>query len=146
MLICIFNWFTFFFFFLGLNLWHMEVPRLGDESELQLPAYTTATAKQDLSIVCNLQHSSWQHGILNPLQGQGLNPQPHGSWLDSFPLCHDGNSRFTLFFKLPFILWLLTRLNYIQDLWFYKMAMVKESYSYHLFVFWKRTAKNYPFS
>ena len=29
---------TFFFFsFLGLDLWHMEVPRLGVESELQLP-------------------------------------------------------------------------------------------------------------
>ena len=25
-----------FFFFLQLNLWHMEVPRLGTESELQL--------------------------------------------------------------------------------------------------------------
>ena len=34
-------------FFLGLHLWHMEVPRLGVESELQLPAYTTATAMPD---------------------------------------------------------------------------------------------------
>ena len=34
----------FFFCFLGLHTWHMEVPRLGGESELQLPAYTTATA------------------------------------------------------------------------------------------------------
>ena len=33
-----------FFFCLGLQLWHMEVPRLGDESELQVPAYATATA------------------------------------------------------------------------------------------------------
>jgi len=32
----------FFFFFLGLNLQHTEVPRLGVQSELQLPAYTTA--------------------------------------------------------------------------------------------------------
>ena len=32
------------FFFVGPRLWHMEVPRLGVESELQLPAYTTATA------------------------------------------------------------------------------------------------------
>ena len=29
-------------FFLGLYLWHMEIPRLGVESELQLPAYATA--------------------------------------------------------------------------------------------------------
>ena len=39
--------FFFFFVFLGLNLQHMEVPRLGIESELQLLAYTTATATQD---------------------------------------------------------------------------------------------------
>ena len=45
----------------------MELPRLGVESELQLPAYTTATATQDLSHVCHLHHSSWQLQILNPL-------------------------------------------------------------------------------
>ena len=37
------------------------------ESELQLPAYTTATEMRDLSFVCVLHHSSWQHQILNPL-------------------------------------------------------------------------------
>ena len=41
--------------------------RLGVQSELQLPSYTTATATQDLSQVCNLHHSSQQHHILNPL-------------------------------------------------------------------------------
>ena len=30
--------------FLRLHLWHMEVPRPGVESKLQLPAYTTAMA------------------------------------------------------------------------------------------------------
>ena len=39
----------FFFFFLGPHLWHMEVPRLGVKLELQLPAYTTATASWDPS-------------------------------------------------------------------------------------------------
>ena len=34
-------------FFLGSHLQHMEVPRLGDELELHLPAYTTATATWD---------------------------------------------------------------------------------------------------
>ena len=34
-------------FFLGLHSRHMEVPKLGVESELQLPAYTTATATSD---------------------------------------------------------------------------------------------------
>ena len=54
------------FFFLRVAPWHMKVPRLGVESELQLLAYTTATATWDPSHVCNLHHSSWQHWILNP--------------------------------------------------------------------------------
>ena len=45
----------------------MEVPRLGVESELSLPAYTTATAMPDLSLVCNPHHSLQQYRILNPL-------------------------------------------------------------------------------
>ena len=45
----------------------MEVPRLGVESDLHLPAYATATAMQDLSHVCDLRHSPWQHQILDPL-------------------------------------------------------------------------------
>ena len=59
--------FFFFFCFLGSHLWHMEVPGLGVESELQLPAYTTATAMQDPSFVCDLHHRSQQRWILNPL-------------------------------------------------------------------------------
>ena len=49
------------------DLQHMEVPRLGAESELQLPACTTATATPDPSHVCNLHHGSQQRQILNPL-------------------------------------------------------------------------------
>ena len=45
----------------------MEVPRLGVKLELQPLAYTTVTATRDLSYVCNLQHSSGQRQILNPL-------------------------------------------------------------------------------
>ena len=41
----------------------MEVPRLGVESELQQPAYTTATAAADLSHVCHLHHSSPQRQL-----------------------------------------------------------------------------------
>ena len=44
-----------FIFFLGPHLWNMEVPRLG--VDLELPADTTATAKLDLSHVCNLHRS-----------------------------------------------------------------------------------------
>ena len=55
------------YIFLGLHSQHMEVPRLGAELELQMPAYATATAAQDPSCVCNLHHSSCQHQMLNPL-------------------------------------------------------------------------------
>ena len=60
---------TFFVFFLGLHLWHTEVPRLGLELELQLPAYPTATATtmQDPSCICELCCSLQQHWILKPL-------------------------------------------------------------------------------
>ena len=59
----------YFFVFLGPHHRHMEVPRLGVKSELQLPAYTTAaaTAMPDRNRVCNLHHSSWQHQIRNQL-------------------------------------------------------------------------------
>ena len=61
--------FFFFFCFLGLHPCHMQVPRLEIESELQLPAYTIATAMWDPSLhhIGNLHHSSWQCQILNPL-------------------------------------------------------------------------------
>ena len=39
------------FVYLGPHQWHMEVPRLGIKSELQLPAYTIATAMPDLSCI-----------------------------------------------------------------------------------------------
>ena len=55
------------FFFLRLHLRHMEVPRLGVTSELQLLAYATATATPDLSSFCELHCSLWQRWILNPL-------------------------------------------------------------------------------
>jgi len=56
----------------------MEVPRLRVESELQLPAYTTATATQDSSHICSLHHSSQQRQILNPLSKARV--EPLSSW------------------------------------------------------------------
>ena len=53
-------------FFLGLHQQHMEFPRLGVESELQLPAYTTATATLDPSHNCDQCHGLWQCRILKP--------------------------------------------------------------------------------
>ena len=40
-------YYYYFAFFGGLYPQHMEVPRLGVESELQLPPYATATAMLD---------------------------------------------------------------------------------------------------
>ena len=61
------------FFLLWLHLQHVEVPRLGVKSELQLPAYTTVMA------VGNPNHSSWQHWILNPLARPGI--EPASTWI-----------------------------------------------------------------
>ena len=47
-------YFILFFAFEGCTHKHMEVLRLGVELELQLPAYTTATAMQDPSRICDL--------------------------------------------------------------------------------------------
>ena len=67
----------------------MEVPRLGAESELQLPALATAIATPDLS------HSSWQGRILSPLsEVTDRNLGPHGCWSDLFLLSYHGNSKF----------------------------------------------------
>ena len=51
------RFFFFFFVFLGLHAQHMEVLRLGVQLEVQLPAYTTATAMPDLSRICDIHHS-----------------------------------------------------------------------------------------
>ena len=65
--------------FLGPHPRHMEVPRPGVQSELQLPAYVTATATPDPSCVCDLLHSSQQRQILNPQARPGI--KPASSWM-----------------------------------------------------------------
>ena len=58
----------------------MEIPGIEVGLELQLPAYTRATAMPDLSHVCNIHHSPWQQWILELTEpGQGLNPP--SSWI-----------------------------------------------------------------
>ena len=66
-----------YFFFLGLHLWHTEVPRLVVGSELQpqrcwirTPSVTYATRK-------HVHHRLWQSWILNPAQ-PGI--EPISSW------------------------------------------------------------------
>ena len=85
-----------FFLLLGLHPRHMEVPRLGVKSELQLPAYTTATTVWDPSCVYSLHHSSQQHRLLNPLSvAMDRTHILTGTIL--LPLSHDENSRKTIF-------------------------------------------------
>ena len=73
----------------------MEVPRLGVQSELYTPAYTTATAPWDLSHISDLHHSSPQCRILN-LLSEARDRTCHvmdASQVRS-PLSHDGNSSY----------------------------------------------------
>ena len=97
----------FFFFFLSFFLLlvllllflgplprHMEVPRLGVESELQPPACARATATQDPSCICNLHHSSRQRRILNPLsKGRDRTRNLMVPSRIRQPLRHNGNSK-----------------------------------------------------
>ena len=88
---------TIFFFFRAVPIAY-EIPRLGVESELQLPTYATATATPDPSHVCDRHHSSWQCQFVNPLAGardqtRTLMDIMWGSLL----LSHNGNSLFILF-------------------------------------------------
>ena len=84
-------------FFLGPHLPHMEVPRLGIDSALQLPACTPATATPDPSHICHRCHSLWQRQILNPLSGAGDGTRIlMVAMMGSFPLSHKGNASYCL--------------------------------------------------
>ena len=54
-------------FYLQPHLQHVQVPRLGVEAELHLPAYATGTATLGPSCICDLHCSLWQRWILNLL-------------------------------------------------------------------------------
>ena len=71
--------YLFTYCFLGSHPRHMEVPMLGVKLELQMLAYTTATARQDLSPIFNLHHSLWQCQILNQLIEAGI--ELASSWI-----------------------------------------------------------------
>ena len=89
-LFCLFVCLFLLFCFLGPHPWNMEVPKLGVESELQLQA--TATAMPDLSCICSLHHSSWQHPILNQLREVRVRTCVSLSTSHSLPLSHSRNS------------------------------------------------------
>ena len=71
--------FLLFFFLFRATLVHMEVLRLGVESELQVSAHATATATPDPSHICDPHHSSWQRQIPNPPSEARDKPTP--SWI-----------------------------------------------------------------
>ena len=76
--------FVCFFCFLGLNMWHMEAPRLVVESELDLLVYATATATWDLRRICDLHHSSRQCRIPDP-QSEARDRTP--TLMDTSQIC-----------------------------------------------------------
>ena len=91
---------SFSYFFLRPHLQHREVPRIGVKSELQMLAYTTATAIPDPSCICDLCHSLQQCEILNPLNE--AKDRTHilmdTGWVLNL-LSHNGNSTWHTFKK-----------------------------------------------
>ena len=80
-----------------------QVPRPGGKLELQVPAYTTATAMLNLSSICDLCHSFRQRWILNTPGEPRIEPASSKTpcWVPN-PLSHNGNSNIlNLLKKLP---------------------------------------------
>ena len=98
--------FFLFFSFLEPHPWHVEVPRLGVESELHLPAYSRATEIPDLCHVCKLHHSSWQCRILNPLSKAG--DQTHNVMVPSWVHFHCATMGIPGMFCLTVMLYLFS--------------------------------------
>ena len=69
----------FIFVFLGPYPWHMEVPRLGVAWELQLPAYTTATATLDPSCILTYTTAHGNNGSLTHWARPGI--EPVSTWI-----------------------------------------------------------------
>lgn len=68
----------FFFFLFRATSLHMEVPKLGSESELKPLAYTIAIATWDPSLVFDPHYSSWQYQI--PTHQVRLRIKPTSPW------------------------------------------------------------------
>ena len=73
------NYSTLFFFFnfLGLHLWHMEIPRLGVKSDLLLPGHSHSHSKgsdPSCSCSCNLQCSCSSTRSLSHCARPGMEP------------------------------------------------------------------------
>ena len=87
-----FHFFVCFFFFLGPDPRHMEVPKLGANwscSCWPTPQPPQQCQSQATSMTYTTAHSNT--GSLTCDQGQGLNPHLHGSYSGSLLLSHNGN-------------------------------------------------------
>ena len=113
-----------FFCFLGLHLRHMEAPKLGVESELQLPAYTRVTATPDPNHVCDLHHSSRNARSLTHWAKPGIKPET--SWF-IVVICFYCTTMGTAFFLIYFLLG-YSWFTVLCQLWLY--SIVTQSYIY----------------
>ena len=83
----------FFFFLFRATPAHMKIPRIRVILELQLPAYTTATAIPDPTHICDLHHSLQQCQILkSQSKARDQTCILVGTSQDINPLSHHGNS------------------------------------------------------
>ena len=109
--------------FLRLHLRHMEVLRLGLESELQLTACATATAVEIWATSATYAAAHSNARSLTHWPRAGI--KPTSSWIlvwGSLPLSHDGSSqKGILYIEIYFVLYaqntvFLYRLNYCNKL------------------------------
>ena len=148
----LFLFFLFFFFFvlLGLHLWHVEVPRLGAELVLQLPAYTRAIVTPDPSLICNAHHSSclvcdphhssWQLQILYPLSK--ARDRTHVLIVTSWVCYHRApwqELQEVAFFidviRLPGTLYARYRTVFSKGLWLHKVNLSSLKLSSHIWIY-----------
>ena len=90
---------NFSFYSHSCGIWQFPVPGLEVQRELQLPAYSTATATQEPSRICDLHHSLWQCQILKPLS-EARDPTTFSRTLCQvlYLMNHSGSShKFSLF-------------------------------------------------
>ena len=101
-----FDFFSFLFCcccFLGPHPWHMEVPKLGVETE---HSCRPMPQPQQFGIWAMSETYTTAHGMLDPqptVWGQGSNPHSHGYKLDLFPLCYNRNSQSLISYSILFV-------------------------------------------
>ena len=120
---------TSFYFILFSFYWphlqRMDILGLPIESEPQLLAYATAPATPDLSFICDLHLSLWQHQILNPTeQAEGSNTHLHGH--DVGFLAHWATAGALTTFKS------ITLVNYS----YHSIHQLSRTYSFSVYALW----------